>query len=110
MRYQQSWNGGSVKTATLENDIETSSQKNLENCILSAYKSGINHFETARGYGTSEHQMGVAFKNLFAAGHFKREDVIIQTKVNPKPTQAEFRAEVDKSLEALQIDYIDLFR
>ncbi|GMH87148.1 hypothetical protein TL16_g10766 [Triparma laevis f. inornata] len=109
MRYQQSWNGGSVKTATLENDIETSSQKNLENCILSAYKSGINHFETARGYGTSEHQMGVAFKNLFAAGHFKREDVIIQTKVNPKPTQAEFRAEVDKSLEALQIDYIDLF-
>ena len=53
--------------------------------------------------------MGLAFKNLIAAGEFKRSDIIIQTKVNPKPTASEFRAEIDKSLEALQIDYIDLF-
>jgi len=109
MRYQQSWKGASVKTETLTEDIEPESQWNLENCILRAFKMGVNHFETARGYGTSEHQMGLAFKNLIAAGEFKRSDIIIQTKVNPKPTASEFRAEIDKSLEALQIDYIDLF-
>ena len=109
MRYQQSWKGAKVKTETLESDIEAEVQENLEACILHAFRNGVNHFETARGYGTSEHQMGVAFKSLIAKGELKRSDFYLQTKVNPKATKEEFRAEIEKSLEALQVEYVDFF-
>mmetsp|Transcript_28361 Transcript_28361/g.56664 ORF Transcript_28361/g.56664 Transcript_28361/m.56664 type:complete len:560 (+) Transcript_28361:17-1696(+) len=109
MRYQQSWKGSKVKTETLESDVEADVQSNLEACILHAFRNGVNHFETARGYGTSEHQMGIAFKSLIGRGELKREHFYLQTKVNPKPTKEEFRAEIEKSLEALQVDYVDFF-
>ena len=46
-------------------------------------------------------------KNIFARG-IKREDLIIQTKVNSMPPK-EFRETLDKSFELLGLDYVDLF-
>ena len=56
MRYQQSWNDQDPFTAE--------SQKNLEACIHRSLEVGINHIETARGYGTSEEQLGHVLPKL----------------------------------------------
>jgi predicted aldo/keto reductase-like oxidoreductase len=68
---------------------------------------GINHIETARGYGSSEMQIGQALKNIFARG-IKRDDLIIQTKVSAMPPKA-FRAKLEESFRLLELEYIDLF-
>jgi len=70
---------------------------------------GVNHFETARGYGSSEIQMGKAFKEIFEETNWKREDFVIQSKVNPQSTREKFVEEIEKSFAYLQVDYLDLF-
>ena len=45
MRFQKSWKD--------EEEIPDESQKNLEETVLKALDCGINHIETARGYGLS---------------------------------------------------------
>jgi predicted aldo/keto reductase-like oxidoreductase len=100
MRFQQSWNGSK--------EVNPEVQANLVKLLHYAItKLGINHIETARGYGTSEEQLGKAFAEVFKMG-VKREDLIIQTKVNAMPAKA-FRATLEKSFKLLGLDYIDLF-
>lgn len=40
----------------------------------------MTHVETAKGYGSSQLQLGFALKKLFDSGEVKRDDIIIQTK------------------------------
>ncbi len=96
MRYQYKWQDRSLA------DIPQDSQKNLEATINRSLEVGINHIETARGYGTSEMQLGQVLPKL------PREKLIVQTKVSPKPDPQEFRHQFDKSLNYLQLDYVDL--
>lgn len=97
MRYQQAW-----KDLNPE-EIEREKQENLEACIHRSLELGINHIETARGYGSSEMQLGWILPKL------PREKMIIQTKVAPHEDPKEFLATLEKSLDYLQLDYIDLF-
>ena len=53
-------------------------QANLEATIHRALELGINHIETARGYGTSEMQLGRVLPKL------PRDKIIVQTKVAPE--------------------------
>ncbi len=78
-------------------------QENIEKILARALELGINHIETARGYGSSEMQLGFALK------HFPRESYILQTKVAPQKDQKEFRKVFDKSMKYLQHDYVELF-
>ena len=96
MRYQFQWQDAA------ENKIPDASQQNLEATIERALELGINHIETARGYGTSEMQLGKILPR------FPREKLIVQTKVSPKANAADFRREFEKSLAYLQLDYVDL--
>ena len=48
MRYQYKWQD--VDPVAIPRD----NQENLEATIRRAFELGINHFETARGYGSSE--------------------------------------------------------
>lgn len=96
MRYQHSWKDSEA------DGITQASQDNLEATIHRALDLGINHIETARGYGTSELQLGRVLPSL------PRDQLIIQTKVSPKPDSAEFRRTFDQSLANLQLDYVDL--
>ncbi|WP_013323787.1 aldo/keto reductase [Gloeothece verrucosa] len=96
MRYQFSWQDVPAW------QISQESQDNLEATIKTALAAGINHIETARGYGTSELQLGRIFPQ------FPRDEIIIQTKVSPKENAADFRRDVEKSLKLLKLDYIDL--
>ena len=81
--------------------------------IRRALAQGINHFETAQGYGCSEIQFCAALGELVESGEVKREDFILQTKVGPRKTAAEFKEALDKSLTRLNIPdgplgYVDL--
>jgi predicted aldo/keto reductase-like oxidoreductase len=96
MRYQQAWEDLAPDT------IKPDGQANLEATIRRSLELGINHIETARGYGSSEMQLGRILPTL------PREDMIIQTKVPPKPTADEFLRTFDTSLDYLGLEYVDL--
>ena len=96
MRYQQDW-----ADLPLEK-IEAARQENLRATIQTSLDHGINHIETARGYGSSERQLGVVLPT------YPREQLIVQTKVGPNEDLEQFRAHVHESLERLQLDRIDL--
>jgi predicted aldo/keto reductase-like oxidoreductase len=97
MRYQYKWQD--VPPA----DIPAPNQHNLETTIRRSLELGMNHIETARGYGTSEMQLGRILPQ------FPREKLIVQTKVSPNADVREFRRKFHQSLEFLQLDYVDLF-
>nr|WP_265266441.1 aldo/keto reductase [Spirulina subsalsa] len=96
MRYQYQWQD------LPWGKIPQESQQNLEATIHRALELGINHIETARGYGTSEMQLGRILPQ------FPRDELIVQTKVVPKPDAQEFRRTFEQSLAFLELDYVDL--
>ncbi len=97
MRYQYKWQD------LPQSDVPAGNQANLEACIRRALELGINHIETARGYGSSEMQLGRILPTL------PREKMLVQTKVSPKPTAAEFLRTFETSMNYLGLDYVDLF-
>ena len=96
MRYQHQWRDISPE------QIPQAGQINLEKTIRRSLEVGINHIETARGYGSSEMQLGMVLPKL------PREAMIVQTKVSPKPKGEDFRRNFEKSFNYLQLDYVDL--
>jgi uncharacterized protein len=58
MRYQFKWQDVDP------HEIPSENQKNLEDTIRRAVSRGINHIETARGYGSSEMQLGYVLPTL----------------------------------------------
>ncbi len=96
MRYQFKWDD------VPNNQIPADNQANLEATIRKAIEVGINHIETARGYGTSEMQLGRILPK------FPREKLIVQTKISPREDAKEFRETFERSLQNLQLDYVDL--
>jgi predicted aldo/keto reductase-like oxidoreductase len=96
MRYQYKWQD--VPLA----EIPTANQANLEATIHRALTLGINHIETARGYGTSEMQLGQVLPGL------PRDKMIVQTKVAPQADAGEFLKIFERSMNYLRLDYVDL--
>ena len=95
MRFQESWLRGA--------ETSEPSQNNLEATLDRALELGINHVETARGYGTSEAQLGPAL-----ARH-RRDRFLLQTKVLSTADPKEFETHLEESLRLLRVDYLDLF-
>jgi uncharacterized protein len=77
---------------------EADSLKVLRRCL----DFGINYFDTANFYTTSEERIGKAIK-----GH--RHEVIIATKTGGR-TPEDIRSHLDLSLKRLDTDYIDLYQ
>lgn len=96
MRYQFKWQDVDPKEVPVEG------QANLEATIRRAVELGINHIETARGYGSSEMQLGWVLPKL------PRDKIIVQTKVAPHASAKEFLATFEKSMKYLRLDYVDL--
>ncbi|WP_247218344.1 aldo/keto reductase [Synechococcus sp. C9] len=96
MRYQFQWQDQAPEK------IPPDHQANLRATIQRAWDVGITHIETARGYGTSEMQLG------WVLGQFPREQLIVQTKISPDPDPQVFTQKFTKSLHYLQLDYVDL--
>ncbi len=96
MRYQHKWEDCPLSEVPPEN------QANLEATIARSIALGINHIETARGYGSSERQLGLVLPN------YPREELIVQTKIAPCADPDQFRREFEESLERLRLDHVDL--
>jgi predicted aldo/keto reductase-like oxidoreductase len=96
MRYQHAWEDVPPEKIPAKN------QENLEATIRAAIDHGINHIETARGYGTSEMQLGRILPTL------PRDEIIVQTKVAPTADPAEFLATFEKSMDYLGLEHVDL--
>ncbi|MDB6152229.1 MAG: putative oxidoreductase of the aldo/keto reductase family [Chthoniobacteraceae bacterium] len=96
MRYQHKWDDCPPAEIPEEN------QRNLEATVLRSLELGINHIETARGYGSSEMQLGWLLPKL------PREKMIIQTKVAPFATAKEFIETFETSMRYLKLDHVDL--
>ena len=94
MRYQQSW--------TASADVSDESQANVQAVIERALDFGITHIETARGYGTSEKQLGHVLPRL------PRHEIIVQTKIAPVANSDQFERDVLDSLGRLQLPWVDL--
>ncbi|MFA7467023.1 MAG: aldo/keto reductase [Desulfotomaculaceae bacterium] len=70
--------------------------------INRALELGINFFDTARGYTDSEAKLGSVLGK-------RRDQVIIATKAISR-TAAGMAADIQKSLETMGLDYIDLYQ
>jgi len=96
MRYQFKWQD--VPPA----EVPADNQANLEATIHRALELGINHIETARGYGSSEMQLGRVLPTL------PRDRIIVQTKVAPQADARAFRETFETSLRYLRLEHVDL--
>ena len=96
MRYQFKWQD------VPHEQIPGDNQANLEATIRRSVELGVNHIETARGYGSSEIQLGQILPKL------PRDRIIVQTKVAPKIDPKAFQEDFEKSLKNLGLDYVDL--
>ena len=75
----------------------------MERVVQRALELGINHIETARGYGESEALLGSIMHKL------PRERLIITTKIAPTSTDDEMWRCINESLERMKISVIDNF-
>jgi aryl-alcohol dehydrogenase-like predicted oxidoreductase len=67
-----------------------------------AYEGGIRYFDTARMYTDREHKVGLAFSHM-------RDKVFIATKTLAQNAES-FWKDLEKSLEELKTDYIDVYQ
>jgi diketogulonate reductase-like aldo/keto reductase len=75
------------------------------NAVLTALKQGYRLIDTAQGYGNEE-GVGKAVKD----SHIPREEIFITTKLEAHIKTYESTKEAfEKSLQRLQLDYVDLF-
>jgi len=96
MRFQQSWSD--LPPAELRDD----SQRLVEAVLRAARDAGLHHVETARHYGTSERQLGLAMARCPDPRR------LLQTKVPPDADPARFEADLRLSFERLQVERVDL--
>ncbi len=80
------------------------SPENAQKTIEKALSLGVNHFETARGYGKSEEYLGAALTQGLPV---PRSQIYITTKIAPTIDADSMGCYIDESLERLQLDYID---
>ncbi|MGB7443531.1 MAG: aldo/keto reductase, partial [Coleofasciculaceae cyanobacterium] len=71
--------------------------------VSDAIAAGINHIETARGYGNSEAYLGSALAELSRPRH----TLYITSKVLPSDDASEVERSIDMSLAQLKTDYLD---
>ena len=78
------------------------SERDSMEVMDAAYECGIRHFDTAQIYGVSEDLVGRFLVD-------RREEVFLASKVYPKGGADDVRAVLQRSLEKLKTDYIDLY-
>ncbi|MBW4643583.1 MAG: aldo/keto reductase [Goleter apudmare HA4340-LM2] len=78
--------------------------ENARQTIEKALELGINHIETARGYGRSEEYLGEALKVGLSV---PRSQLHITTKIPPTADADTMHQYINESLERLQLDYLD---
>lgn len=78
------------------------SEKAAFEVMEAAFENGLRHFDTARAYGVSEKLLGRFLKESGA-------DVFLASKVYPSGSRTQVKESLQRSLEALGRDCIDLY-
>lgn len=88
---------------------ETANEEALETALEVALETGYRHIDTAYAY-KNEHVIGKVLKKWISSGKVKREELFVTTKLPMEAVNAD-RVEpyLKKSLERLQLDYVDLY-
>ena len=77
--------------------------------VLAALRAGYKHIDTATAYGNEE-SVGRAINDFLKEGKVKRQELFITTKLHNKDHGYEAtKAAIEKSLELLGLDYLDLY-
>jgi predicted aldo/keto reductase-like oxidoreductase len=82
--------------------IQRVSEEEAVRVIRRCYELGINYFDTARGYTTSEERIGKALQGV-------RNEVILATKSHAR-TKKELLENLKMSLANLRTDHIDVYQ
>lgn len=77
------------------------SAENARRTVERAIALGVNHIETAQGYGNSEVFLGGALRGL------DRSKLVITTKLPPTLDADAMARGIDESLARLELDYLD---
>ncbi len=96
MRFQKSWEDLYWEKISLEE------QEKVEIVVNRGAELGFHHIETARHYGTSELQLGVAIDNIHDS------ERLLQSKVPPNEDPRAFEVELELSFERLRCKRLDL--
>ncbi len=96
MRSMHSWE------QVVQAKIPDQAQSKLKEIVTTALAHGINHIETAHGYGSSEQQLGRVLADI------PRNSFILQSKARPSQDPQEFVDKVRLSLQRLGVDRLDL--
>lgn len=83
-------------------DERAEKEANAVAVVRAAMDAGINHIDTARGYGNSERLVGLAVKEL------GREQFVISTKISIQDSRDKAREQIDTCLRELGVDRIDI--
>ncbi|WP_298589706.1 aldo/keto reductase [uncultured Megasphaera sp.] len=103
-----------MEYTTLSNDVQVPllglgtfmiSPEDTEKSVYAALKMGYRLIDTANAY-VNEEAVGKGLRRALEEGLVQREDVFISTKL--WPTLYEKAQAVDKTLERLGVDYVDL--
>ena len=79
------------------------SESALRQTLEQAIALGINHIETAKGYGKSEQYLGLALQDYLPVSR----QIYITTKLPPTPDPALMSQWIEQSLSNLRLDYLD---
>ena len=82
--------------------IQRVSEEEAIEVVRRCYNLGLNYFDTARGYTTSEERIGKALEDV-------RDRVILATKSHQR-TYEGIKKELEISLRNLRTDYIDVYQ
>ncbi|NUQ71420.1 MAG: aldo/keto reductase [Chthonomonadales bacterium] len=95
---------GAMRIPPTDQEPEEQARDRAYGTLRRALDVGINHIETARGYGQSEAIIG----NALREGVIRRDEFILTTKIPPMDTAEEFRAALDDSLTRLNVNYVEI--
>jgi predicted aldo/keto reductase-like oxidoreductase len=98
MRYHDGWS----------NPPDQLPKRMIEQCaemVRLALDAGVNHIETAKGYGKSEHCYG---RVLFEELNVPRDSYYFMTKGAPE-TADDAHRQLEEQLTALRMDHVDLY-
>jgi len=95
---------GAMRIPPTPGETDAQTQERAFATMRRALDLGINHIETARGYGPSETLIGSAIEQ----GIIHRDEFILTTKIAPMPTADEFRTALDDSLTRLRTDRVEI--
>ena len=94
---------GAMRIPAEKDEPEDANRERAFSTLRRALDIGINHIETARGYGTSEALIGAALKE----GVIRREEFYLTTKIGPTDTADDYRRSLDDSMARMGVSHVD---